>query len=94
MSGEYGETPEVRTDGSEVSAATPRYYTVVGDHLWAGDATVLREDDRDDRPLAGAGTEPLREQFRAFDQQRRQNEAPMLQDATTEEALKALGYFE
>jgi len=94
MSGEYGETPELRTDGREVAATSPRYYAVVGDHLWAGDATTLREDDRDDRPLEGPRAAPLRDQFATFDEQRQRNEAPLLQDPTTEEALKALGYFE
>jgi len=94
MSGEYGETPEMRTDGREVAAPAPRFYAVVGDHLWAGDANSLREDDRAERPLAGPRAGPLREQFAGFEQQRQRNEAPLLQDATTEEALKALGYFE
>ena len=55
MSGEYGETPEMRTDGREVVATAPRFYAVVGDHLWAGDAKSLREDDRADRDFLHFG---------------------------------------
>lgn len=94
MSGEYGETSEMRTDGSEVPAPAPRYYAVAGDHLWTGDVNGLREDDRDDRPIDDPSGGSLRQQFASFEQQRRQREAPMLRDETTEAALKALGYFE
>jgi len=94
MAGQFGTTPEMRTDGSEVDASEPRFFAAYGDALLTGDARRVVEDDRDDRLVDETRAAPARELFAEFDRQRRSRESPQLRDRETEDALRALGYVE
>jgi arylsulfatase A-like enzyme len=94
MTGQFGATPELRTDGSEVDASLPRFFSAHADALLTGNAQGVVEDDRQERPVDEARAAPARELFAEFDRQRRSRESPLLQDEQTEDALRALGYFD
>ena len=94
MTGLFGQQPELRIDGSEVPAPTPRFYAVRDGSLYTGDARHVARDDRPERGVEPVRAEGLRRLFASFEAERLASEAPALRDETTEEALRALGYAE
>jgi len=94
MTGQFGTTPEMRTDGREIEASAPRFFSIVNGTLLTGDARHVCEDDREERLVVDERAEPLRARFAEFDRERRSQAATLLDDSATEDAMKALGYFE
>ncbi|MGI9590805.1 MAG: sulfatase, partial [Myxococcota bacterium] len=92
MSGRFGEGPELRVDGSRVAAGTPRFFAARDDGLWTGDAAHVTRNDRPGQPVPAAAAETLQRLFAGFEAERRTSEAQALEDETTREALRALGY--
>ena len=92
MSGRFGEGPELRVDGSRVAARRPRFFVARADGLWTGDAAQITRDDRPGQPASSAAAGPLQQLFAGFEAERRASEAQALEDDTTREALRALGY--
>jgi arylsulfatase A-like enzyme len=92
MTGRFGEGPELRVDGSEHPADAPRFFVAVGDALFTGDAGRVMRDDRPERTVEAARARPLMRLFADFDALRADSQAPPVDDETTREALRALGY--
>lgn len=94
MSGQFGTTPELRTDGREVDATRPRYFQAGEDGLLTGDADVVRRDDREDFPIDDERAAPLRARFAEYERSRLERAAPLVTDPATTDALRALGYYD
>ena len=73
---------------------SPRFFSAFEDGLLTGDVDGVVVDDRADRPADDARAGAARERFERFERERRERASTLLQDPETEEALRALGYFE
>lgn len=83
---------EVRTDGRAVSTATPRFYAVHGEALYAGDARTMHLGDLDEPVPEGEARAEVADLFMTFAQAAARAETREHLDEKTLRALKSLGY--
>ena len=83
----------VRTDGRRVSNATPRFYAVHGEALYAGDARTLHLGDLDEPVPEGEARAEVADLFATFAQALARAETRENLDEETLRALKTLGYI-